>query len=279
MFKYLKFNLAIYTGLALILIIGLAANYQRLMEQARNYAINSTEKNYGSEPIDHEKATEIQAIATEIGLLKPIKICKMNSTSMQQFGDSAIAACLPCCTLLIPIFEQPYLLIGGKFFNTFSPAEQRFLIGRELVRIKQNHTYKMNLLGLALFFLCFMIFWKITKPLRLKLKKFRTRFIYKNIAIALSIGLLSLSLVRIAPYLLNLTYRRHIERELDRLAIELLSCHEGALKVISRQQQEYHYPEHNPYLGLLSDRPSCHERRIYCLESQLQKEHDLQNLS
>jgi Zn-dependent protease with chaperone function len=304
MFKFLKFNscknllhkkkinLIIYTSLALILIIGLATNYQRLIEQARSYTISTLEKSFGSQPLDAKQTALVQAIAAEMGISIPIKICKMNTLAMQQFGYCNALAVTPLFLDLIPISSQPYMYISESFFADITPAEQRFLIGHELIHIRDQHVDWLNFWIIILQITGFIIFWLITKSLRLKLSAFKAQTLSKEpliLKLRIILGVICKAFVpaaiiciafvttNLTPILISLTYRRYIEREADCRSLELLNSHAGALQFMCRAEKSYKSPKHNPYFGLLADHPSCHERRIYCLESQFQKEYDQQN--
>lgn len=275
-----KLNLAIYASLALILTIGLATNYQCLVEQARNYTIGTLEKSYGSQPLDAKQAALVQAIAAEMGISKPIKICKMNTLAMQQFGYCNALAATPLFLNLIPISSQPYMYISENFFADITPAEQRFLIGHELIHIRDQHVDWLNFWITILQIIGFIIFWLVTKPLYSKFSTFKRQTLSEKtliikIVIILVIASTAFITINLIPNLISLTYRRYIEREADCRSLELLNSHEGALKFMCRAEKSYSSPKHNPYFGLLSDHPSCHERRIYCLESQVQKEYEL----
>ncbi|HLB94085.1 MAG TPA: M48 family metalloprotease [Candidatus Babeliales bacterium] len=279
-----KINIIFCTSLALSLTIGLAINYQRLAEQARNYTINALEKTYGAQPLDPKRTALVQSIAAEMGISKPIKICKMNTLAMQQFGYCNAFAVTPLFLDLIPISSQPYMYISESFFADITPAEQRFLIGHELIHIRDQHVDWLNF-GIAILqIIGFIIFWLLIKPLRQKLSALSahmqtqvnsklSKLLLIKILIILAIAGTAMLTIGLIPSLLGLTYRRYVEREADCRSLELLNSHEGALKFMCRAEQSYSSPQHNPYFGLLSDHPSCHERRIYCLESQVQKEY------
>lgn len=284
-----KINVIFCTSLALSLTIGLAINYQRLAEQARNYTISNLEKTYGAQPLDPKHTALVQAIAAEMGISKPIKICKMNTLAMQQFGYCNALAVTPLFLNLIPISSQPYMYISESFFADVTPAEQRFLIGHELIHIRDQHVDWLNFGILILQIIGFIIFWLLIKPLRRKLSalpahlqtptsvKLSGKLLILKILIILAIAGTAMITINLIPNLISLTYRRSIEREADCRSLELLNSHEGALKFMCRAEQSYSSPQHNPYFGLLSDHPSCHERRIYCLESQVQKEYAQQS--
>ena len=65
--------------------------------------------------------------------------------------------------------------------------------------------------------------------------------------------------------LAELHYKRSIEQFADTTALQLTQNYNGCLQMISRWQKTCGMPADNPYGGLLSDHPSCLERKNNCL--------------
>ncbi len=96
---------------------------------------------YGTQPVEKKYQELIYAIKDELGITKPIEIRNMNATAIATLGRWNLLAYL-----------DSYIFIGPDFFTEFTPKEQRFLIGHELIHIKYSHVFK-RFVSLAFSFL------------------------------------------------------------------------------------------------------------------------------
>lgn len=256
-----KFFLKI--GLLLIictgLIWGLLQN-QAISDYVNNYGIAMIEEQFGSARLAPEQEALILSIAQEMGITRKIEIRKMNSTALNIFGYHNAFVIFPAaCNWLMSVCSVPVLYASASFFEDITLAEQRFLIGHELIHAREGHCRFEGIIRLVS---CVLIM---------------------TLAVALGIHLVNLFL---NPYwsilsallvflgfwgvhLVSLHYRRQIEYQADLGSFQLLHSYDGFLGLNQRWQKEFGHPKHNSaYFGLLADHPSCHEREQICLELQ-----------
>lgn len=257
-----KILLSIFT----ILIIGSCAFLalrNRLAIQLNRYVSQKTEKTFGALPLSVGQEEKIRAIASEVGVTQPFKIRKMNQMAMMTFGYHNAFVYFPLLFSCIPTNSSPYLFISEGFLEDLSPQEQRFLIGHEMVHIKEKHTLYLNLLLYLLLALLFLLSYLLIKKVH-NIVQIMQHKKYILGAFCSIVGLICFSI----PTLIALAYRRHIEKVADCQSLQVLKTYEGCTKIIARWEKEFNLPAHNPYFGLLSDHPSCEERKSYCLHLQ-----------
>lgn len=234
---------------------------KRMMEQ---YATTSLYEVFGNAPVSSEVEKKINALAKEMNLSEKFCICKMNTNSMRRWGYHNACACYPSLLCGFIIFNSPHLFISEGFFEDLSIEEQHFIIGHELVHIKEHHLlYLMPIMWfIALFLLGFwwLVIVKYTKNF---VRKFDVKYQKK---ILYTVSTISLFFCLLIPEILEPVCKRRNEREADRQAVRLLKCGEGALKVIDRWSKEYNIPLNNSYCGIFADHPSSSERKEYCLK-------------
>jgi Zn-dependent protease with chaperone function len=244
-----------YIAIALLLLTGFATLHIPFVSQKiQSYAISSTEELFGSQlllPV-HEK--KVREIAQKLGITHTIHIRKMNAQILQHLGYHNAFAYFPHFLNIFPLGDQAFMYISEGFFEDLNSEEQDFLIGHELVHIKQEHTKYAPVICFVLFILMTLGVWLLRK----------------NFAV-LHYWMASIGLWLALMWIINvghLFYRRHIEREADIHSLERLETHNGMLKIIERWMREYKTPLHHNYYGMFSDHPSIWQRRTYCLDSQ-----------
>lgn len=255
--KLFKSKTYLYT-LAIIFVLFAVFQVPSFRCYVDSYAVKATEKRFGRHRLSVEKESMIRELASEMGIGLDIKIRKMNASALQLFGYYNAFAYYPHAFLdLFPISRQPFLYVSEGFFQTMSTAEQRFLIGHELIHVRDRH-----LRGYYLWFiLCVLLLLSAAFVFYLHvLSRIQWAFI-RLLGIVLSIYL-----VIIVPYLGGLAYKRHIERVADIESLKILNTYDGCLQLIDRWQCDFDMPEHTTFDGWLSDHPSCFERKKYCLE-------------
>lgn len=244
-----------YIAIALLVLSGFAVLHIPFVSQKiQSYAISSTEQLFGSQlllPV-HEK--QVREIAQKLGITHTVHIRKMNAQSLQQLGYHNAFAYFPHFLNIFPLGDQAFMYISEGFFEDLNEQEQDFLIGHELVHIKQEHTKYAPVICLVLFIFITVGVWLLRK-----------KFAFLRYWMA------SIGLWLVLMWIINLghlSYRRHIEREADIHSLERLETHNGMLKIIERWMREYKMPLHHNYYGMFSHHPSVWQRRTYCLESQ-----------
>lgn len=229
-----------------------------ISQKIQSYALSTTQEMLGSCSLALIQEQKIKEIAQRLGITQTIHIRKMNSNTLKQFGYHNAFAYFPHFFNIIPLGNQAFMYISEGFFEDLSEQEQNFLIGHELVHIKEGHTkYSLIIYFVFIILITLAVWW------------LRNRYSFLRYWTA-TIGLWILLV-----WVLNfghLAYRRHIERVADIQSLECLGTHIGLLKLIERWAREYKMPLHNDYYGIFADHPSIAERKAYCLELQ-QKSH------
>ncbi len=262
----LKLSLCI---LVLILISGtalLVAN-NRASQWLKSYVAKATEQELGSLPLNQEQEEKIKSIAQEVGITEPIIIRKMNQKAMAALGYHNAFAYFPLLFTFIPTNSDPYLFISEGFLEDLLPEEQRFLIGHEMIHIKERHTLYLNLFLYSLLLVLIVLSYLLTKKIQRIVRGMHHQKYIMGV-ITCVVGFICFSV----PSLIGLAYRRHIEKVADCHSLQILKTYEGCAKLVDRWQKEFSLPSHNPYFGLLSDHPSCGERKSYCLALQNKKD-------
>ena len=231
-------------------------------QQLDAYAQRIAEQQFGSMLLAPEHEEKIVALAQEMKVTEPIIIRKMHSRALLLFGYYNAFAYFPLLFNCIPIGNQAFLFISEGFFEDLSPEEQRFLIGHEMVHIKEHHTQYLNLVLYTLFFMLLFLWWFANKYKGKIFTSYRTKY---HTSVSAFVSLILFGLCLVIPKLVGLTYRRYIEREADCVSLAILKSYDGGIKLIERWQKEFGMPMHNQNWALFSDHPSCHERKMYCM--------------
>lgn len=241
----------------LILVITAVPSVKQCLDK---YAIEMMTARYGSKLLAGPQEGMILQIAKEMGINESIVIRKMNTAALQTFGYNNAFACWALLGGFLPFSNQPFMFLSEGFLEDLSPEEQRFLIGHELIHIRDRHVMFFNLV------------WAIAVLLLLTLAYFGQRFVRSRFALKPAIFYILMAICVYCslaiPNLIGLAYRRWMERAADLESFRLLNSHEGCLKIITRWQNDFQIPKHDAYWGLLSDHPSCFERENYCLQHQ-----------
>lgn len=229
--------------------------FYRIMDA---YAIAKTEELLGKELLAAEHETFIREIGQQMGIEEQLFIRKMNYTAVVTWGYHNAVAYFPQFLYVIPLTDRPFLYVSEGFFEDLSPAEQRFLIGHEMVHIKERHVRFSTLIVVLSLILVFVAWWQLRGWLLPRMSS------YSSVARSFLLGILLYAGIAL-PGLLHLAYRRHIEWQADKISIAHLNSYDGGIKFMERCVRIYRLPWCNPYGGWLSDHPSCFERRAYCL--------------
>lgn len=245
-----------------------------LKKQLDQYAVRAAQEKFGAMPLAPELEEKIKVIACQMGVDEPIIIRKMNYNALRTFGYNNAFVYFYSLFNIIPISSQPFLFVSESFFEELSPEEQVFIIGHEIIHVKERHTLYLNFffyLSYLMLFLLGLIFIKnieLIVPSFLK-KKYQGSFT-SFITCLLLVGLV------LVPIFIKNGYRRHIEWVADSQSMEILQSHDGGLKLLERWQKKYNLSAHNnDFLGLFADHPSCYERTQYCLEYKKKTERKL----
>lgn len=243
-----------------LLFVGLRHYISQAIE---NYAQTTAQQTFGNLALSPEKEATIRALAEEMEITTPFMVRRMNRTSLLTYGYHNAFVCFPQLFCCIPISNTPFLFISEEFFEDLSKEEQRFLIGHELTHLQEHHTQYLNLVMIIIILAIASFFPFMRKHFSFFVEKQGAQR-YKTPVTLLLLFLIATTFFT-ARNLGTLYYRRHMERVADYASLTKLKSYDGALALINRWQKEFNLPLHNPYYGLLSDHPSSHERKTYCL--------------
>jgi Zn-dependent protease with chaperone function len=252
----------IFGALALCLVTYYQRDY--IGQQLDMYGRAIAEEALGAQHIVPEYEETVRQIATEMGVTEHIIIRKMNQKALLSFGYYNAITYFPTLFFCIPISNTPFLFVSTGFFEDLSLAEQRFLIGHEMVHIKERHTQYLNLCLLILFLGLLLCSVFVRKAFSLLIQKYCDMHYH-----ALLINVVSCPLFFfcfLIPELVESAYRKHIEFEADYQSLSMLQSYDGCIKLLERWESEFKVPLHNNYWGLFADHPSTYERKICCLK-------------
>ncbi len=245
-----------------------------LFEQLNSYLLSTVEQTWGSQKVAPEHEAKIRALAHEMGINAAIDVRKLNCNALQRVGYHNAAAVLPTVLGYWPSAHPAYLYISEGFFEDLPLEEQRFVLGHELIHIREQHTRYALLFYLLAVFAILLFVYCMRKYIMAKIRRHMPASAVKWTAIAtfwLMVNGLSL-----VPFLLLFAYYRRIEKDADLISVEILQSSDGGLKLLHRWEREFSIARHNPYGGWIADHPSVHERREYL--SEIKKRNEIEKL-
>ena len=236
-----------------------------LVQKINGYAIKSAEDTFGSKLLAPEQEEMINAIARRVGVTQYVVIRKMNHHALSMMGYYNAFVIFPSIFNCIPIGDVPFLFVSEGFFEDLSSEERLFLIGHEMVHVREQHTRYFNLIQyLLLFLICCLIYFLHIRITRVQ-KRIGSTFGKHLLNVIVLVTGISCFM---AFVIIGLAYRRHIEWVADEESLKILKSYEGCMKLLNRWDKEFKMPHHNDYWGMFSSHPSLHERRVYCLDLQ-----------
>lgn len=250
----------------IVAVIILRVAYSPLYHYWHTFIAERTQQEYGSKMVDAEHEAFIRAIAQEMQITQPFEIRFMNTAALQKFGYYNAFAYSPDLWNIIPLDTQQFLFISQGFFEDLSAQEQRFLIGHELAHIHYRHALYINLLCLLLAILTFMSIMCLGKALKIPTGVLSMRETFSKPMLVLVIAA---TVIGLSCRMMQLAYRRFVERQADVYALTHLHAHEGLMKIADRWQDTFKVPDTTSYWGLFADHPSHSERKEYCKHHQL----------
>lgn len=229
--------------------------------------IQEFEQKMGNTNLNKKNEKFINSIAQELNISEPFIIRKMNVYAIKKYGY--YNACVAFPTYLnYPISTTPYLFISENFFTDLSPEEQRFLIGHELIHLKEKHLMYFD-------FMVFIIGWIIIYAVTILSKNFIIPFFRRKIISRRKGNVFIVFTIIILWIFLGLTiaiaenyYRYYYEKRADSESLKILKTTEGCLKILDRWEKQFDMKTEHSYYGLLSDHPSHNERRKIALALQ-----------
>lgn len=198
----------------------------------------------GSKKLKEEINNLILDIKNEMHIKETIHLRKMNSSGMKIYGYFNAIACFPLFLKYLPI-NKPYIFVNEGFFELLSLEEKRFLIGHELIHIRDMHAYYLAIIFNFVFLLSLASIFNFNSILKNNL------LIYIFIFIFIFLHKLS-----------QAAYKRYNERMADILSMNILNSQAGCLKLIDRWKKDFNMKEdyNSLYERLFSDHPSLNER-------------------
>ena len=144
--------------------------YGPISTYLQEQALENLYTELGNLPIDNKLKEKIDLLAQEIGVTSPLIVNKMNCNATQLLGYHNCFITYPRSCLNIITFNKPHMFISEGFFENLSVDEQRFILGHELIHVREGHHGRyftlismsikictlLSLIGIAyLFLFCF----------------------------------------------------------------------------------------------------------------------------
>lgn len=254
-----------FYGSFIILALFSIANTSFAYAYLSNCAHQWIETAYGAQPLNPIYEAKVRAIAQEMNITTPFTIRKMNAIALRTVGYFNAFAMFHLFGAILPLVDTPYLFISEGFFEDLSEQEQRFLVGHELVHIREQHNRFVPLVATGT--LCGLLAaWArysengvqhlVEKIFSASHQK-TGRIITHGTVAVLCATLCELIAVR---------YQRHNEWVADHESMERLHAHEGGIRLMERWMKDFKMAEYNVLGVLFADHPSCADRRAYCIE-------------
>ena len=232
----------------------------------KNFALSYIEPQFelflGNQKVSSDIEDKIYALAGKIGIEKKFKIRKMNVATMRAGGYYNALVYCPTIAYVLPI-DSPCMLISSGFLEDLSDEEQTFLIGHELIHVRDKHPIYIRFYAILLSLLAAFLWYILQSKIIVHLKNLN--FVNKYIfAYYFTLVLSLITIFSISDIILSF-YQKKIERIADCESLRILSSYQGGLKLIDRWKNDFKIPEKYPYFGLFATHPSSEERKIYCL--------------
>jgi Zn-dependent protease with chaperone function len=251
---------------------------QRFLERR---TIAYIEDQFGSDSIPTDQETKIRQIAKIMGVTDEMRIRKMNDNALVIF-DYHNALFIPSNLWgFLPLVDIPCIYVSTGFLEDLSSEEQQFLIGHELIHLRDRHTRFLGLLYylfiFAVIFVTFFIMQSFIKLYSKLLKRFTQPIELHYFLQALQACIITIFFFTaiLLPELGVSLYRRHLERCADLQSVALINSHHGGIAFLNRCIKEWgHCAEWNWWQACILHHPSHTERKKYILAHQ-QKNIDL----
>lgn len=224
------------------LFIVYISNSSFVLQRMDFYAELFAETLFGHQNLKDDYTKIIQDVMQEMDIKENIKLKRMNSTAMIVYGYNNAVSFFPAI-FGVPL-NKPYIFVSEGFFEGLSYEEQRFIIGHELIHIRDKHAYY------ALVAYCFLMLFLLAICLNIRNKN------YMFVSFAFVVLVMNLGYS---------CYQRYYEGLADILSMEILNSQSGCLKLIDRWQKDFNMPEDFKNLRerCFADHPSLKQRRIF----------------
>lgn len=255
---------ALISGIVLT-ILGVAFKRHEIAQWANETAKKSTEEMCGKAMLAPEHEQFIRDIAQEMNITRPFEVRKTNTTQLAGLGYYNAFVIFPRLWDVIPAGNEPYMYVSEGFFEDMLPAEQRFLIGHELIHAREAHCLYYPL-GMLLAVLAGFLVWLLLVRVRVRalVQCFVPAPYLVGTVFVVNFALLTV-LSSLVPQIVGNAVRRQQEWQADVESVAILNSHEGGLGFIHRMYRDFGMSLHNPHYGILSDHPSSWDRREFFL--------------
>ncbi len=254
------FALAITGGIALYC-------WQSIHSFLEQKAVTRLYEQYGNKEVSISLENEVEAIASELGIEKPLTLRRINSNAMRKFGYYNAFVSFPSLFFDLISFNKPHIFFSEDFLNSLSKAERRCLIGHELIHAREgHHCRQIGIINLLIYLLLLIIHCSGAYYTIKKIKKGNHAFLkesHKKLIASMLTGFFIGSFF-ITSSLGVLFYRRIIEKKADMLSVKALCTKEGLSLLCARWHKEINMPWDNGYCDLFADHPSLSKRIEYC---------------
>ena len=124
--------------LFLVIFVICGAAWMVVKDSVKRYVTVSTEETFGSRLLSPEREQFVRGIAKQLEVDFDFKMRAMNAATTLAFSYANAFVYFPKFFFVFPIKVDPYIFLSDTFFDELSEAEQRFLIGHELIHLKHG---------------------------------------------------------------------------------------------------------------------------------------------
>lgn len=227
------------------------------------YAMQQVEEAYGNQSVEEKTEIFIRRVAQELGIHEPIELRKFHAHGLQRYGYYNAIAAFPAIFYLFPL-DKPCIFISTGFMEGLSSDEQRFLIGHELMHIKEKHPYYL-LICYVLLAMFLVLAWSFFGLPFLRLFGRRTTFSNKILMGFFMSGYL---IIFFFGNMFYLTSMRYNEYRADSESMKILKTFDGCCSLINRWKKDFNLPDNYAFNDFFSTHPSCYKRIDNCKQLQ-----------
>jgi len=273
--------LKIITGIMLLgSTLAICLQIPLVQTRLEQYTISWIEDQYGSQPLPPDQEAKVIGIAQAMGITENIRIRKMNDLALSTFGYHNAFFIPSNIWGFLPLADVPFLYFSTGLLEDYPEEEQRFLIGHELIHLRDRHIRFVALLHYASLLLLLLTSFVLSQRFIRWYKRILDRFtdpvelnyLLQGVQACIIAGLISMAFL--VPALSSFAYRRCIERAADLESVSLIKSHGGGIAFANRCITELGQPgDWSCWQGLTIDHPSNNERKKYLVADQQNTTH------
>jgi len=266
------------TIIALVALLFFCLYLPPVQKFLERQTITAIEDQFGSASIPAEQEAKIYRVAQAMGITDRIRIRKMNETALTTFNYHNAFFMPSNLWGILPFVDIPFIYISTGFLEDLSDPEQEFLIGHELIHLRERHTRFLGLFYCGSIFILMLMAFLAIRPfkslygrlLERCTKPVELHYILQALQLCCIAALFATAII--LPFMGLVSYKRHLERYADLQSVALINSHQGGITFLDRCVKELgHCAELHGVQALIIDHPSNAERKKYIQASKIQE--------